>query len=230
MHIYAIGDLHLSGDPPRKPMDIFGEKWRNHKEKISENWLNTVGEEDAVIVCGDISWAMTLQEAAADLDWLVSLPGRKILLRGNHDYWWSSINKMQAAYGNKLEFLQNNSLLIGETAVCGTRGWLLPSTDNYTEEDKKIYAREGLRLELSLKAAEQYSPKEIIAAFHLPPLFKPDEQTIFTELLEKHKVKYCIFGHIHGENREYVFEGTMAGTNYKLVSCDTQNFSLFKII
>ncbi|MDY4919553.1 MAG: metallophosphoesterase [Phascolarctobacterium sp.] len=230
MHIYAIGDLHLSGEPPTKPMEVFGEHWLGHKEKIKANWLNTVTADDVVIICGDISWAMGLQNAAPDLAWLAELPGRKLLLRGNHDYWWASLAKMQQLYGEHFEFIQNDCTMAGDIAICGTRGWLLPSSDNFTEEDDKIYKREAIRLEMSLQAALKHEPESIIVALHYPPLFQAEERTAFTELLEKYEVKYCVYGHIHGENHVLTFEGERNGVNYKLVSCDTQGFELTKIV
>lgn len=230
MHIYAIGDLHLSGEPPTKPMEIFGEHWLGHKEKIKQHWLETVMPEDTVIVCGDISWAMNLEGAAQDLDWLAQLPGRKLLLRGNHDYWWTSLAKMQQRFGEHFEFLQNGCIMVGDIAVCGTRGWILPSAENFTPEDEKIYKREAIRLELSLQAAIKEQATSIIAAFHYPPLFAPTEQTAFTDLLQKYHVQHCVYGHIHGENHVLTFEGERDGINYKLVSCDTQDFQLYKII
>ena len=230
MHIYAIGDLHLSGEPPTKPMEIFGEHWLGHKEKIKQHWLETVTAEDTVIICGDISWAMTLEGAAQDLDWLAQLPGRKLLLRGNHDYWWTSLAKMQKRFGEHFEFLQNDCIMVGDIAVCGTRGWILPSAENFTPEDEKIYKREAIRLELSLQAAVKEEAATIITAFHYPPLFAPAEQTAFTDLLEKYSVQHCVYGHIHGENHVITFEGEREGINYKLVSCDTQDFRLYKII
>lgn len=230
MHIYAIGDLHLSGTPAKKPMEIFGEHWLNHKEKVKSNWLATVKEEDAVIICGDISWAMQLREAEEDLIWLAQLPGKKILLRGNHDYWWTSLKKMRALYGEHFQFLQNNCLMIGDVAICGTRGWILPSSDNFNEDDNKIYQREGIRLELSLQAAQAQDAKRIIVALHYPPLFSPAERTIFTDLMERFQVKDCVYGHIHGENHLAVFEEERNGVQYKLVSCDTQNFQLYRLI
>ena len=230
MSIYAISDLHLSGEPAKKPMDIFGEHWTNHKEKVKENWLATVKEEDTVIICGDISWAMQLKEVEEDLLWITELPGKKILMRGNHDYWWTSLKKMQDTFGKHFEFLQNNCIMIGDTAICGTRGWLLPSSENFTEDDNKIYQREGIRLEMSLQAAKANSAERIIVAFHYPPLFAPTEQTLFTDLLEKYQVKDCVYGHIHGENHLAVFEEERNGVQYKLVSCDTQGFKLYKIV
>ena len=230
MNIYAIGDLHLSGEPPTKPMEVFGAYWLGHKEKIKNNWLNTVQAADTVIVCGDISWAMGIKNAAEDLAWLAQLPGRKLLLRGNHDYWWSSLAKMQQLYGENYEFLQNDCIMVGDTAICGTRGWVLPSSENFTPEDEKIYKREALRLQLSLEAATKNNPARIIVAMHYPPLFAAEEHTLFTNLLEQYQVQHCVYGHIHGENHVLTFEGDRAGVNYKLVSCDTQGFALTRIL
>lgn len=235
MHIYAIGDLHLSGEPASKPMEIFGSHWAGHKEKIRKNWLATVQDEDYVIIAGDISWAMSLKEAAVDLEWLAALPGHKLLMRGNHDYWWSSLSKMRQLYQNKFEFLQNSSLSFSledgtKVAICGTRGWLLPSAERFTAEDDKIYKREGIRMELGLQEALKDEPDILIQALHYPPLFKAEEHTLFTDIMEKYKVKHCVFGHIHGENNLAVFEGLRDGISYKLVSCDTQGFTLYKIL
>ena len=230
MNIYAIGDLHLSGEPPTKPMEIFGEHWLGHKEKIRHNWLATVTDQDVVLVCGDISWAMGVQNVAEDLAWLAQLPGRKLLLRGNHDYWWSSLAKMQQLYGEHFEFIQNDCTMVGNISICGTRGWVLPSAENFSAEDEKIYKREALRLELSLKAAQHHNPEQIIVAMHYPPLFAADEHTLFTDLMEKYHVNHCVYGHIHGENHVLTFEGEREGVNYKLVSCDTQGFALTRIL
>ncbi len=230
MHIYAIGDLHLSGEPPTKPMEVFGAHWQGHKQKIAANWRRQVTDSDAVIVCGDISWAMSLEAAAQDLDWLAALPGRKLLLRGNHDYWWTSLKKMQQRYGTSFEFLQNDCIMLGDIAVCGTRGWVLPSAEDFSEEDAKIYKREGIRLELSLKQARAQNPRQLIVALHYPPLFARTEHTCFTNLMQQYGVSHCVYGHIHGESHIAVFEQVREGISYKLVSCDTQDFTLYKII
>lgn len=230
MSIYAIGDLHLSGEPPAKPMEIFGEQWQGHKEKIKSNWLATVTDADTVIVCGDISWAQGLEEAAPDLEWIAALPGRKLLLRGNHDYWWTSLSKMRQRFGDSFAYLQNDCLMVDDIAICGTRGWVLPSSDSFSCEDEKIYKREGIRLELSLKAAAAQQPRTIITALHYPPLFAEEEHTLFTDLMEQYGVSHCIYGHIHGESHINVYEGLRSGICYKLVSCDTQGFKLYKIM
>ncbi len=229
MNIYAIADLHLSGEPPAKPMDVFGAHWAGHTDKVKQNWLQTVQPDDVVIIAGDISWALGLAEAADDLAWIAALPGRKLLLRGNHDYWWASPAKLRKAYGDNFAFLQNNAIMIGDTAICGTRGWILPSAENFTEDDRKIYDREAIRLQLSLDAARQQSAQHIIVAMHYPPLFAADEETKFTDLMEQYHVEHCVYGHIHGEEHVITFEGERKGVTYKLVSCDTQVFALYKI-
>ena len=141
MRLYAIGDLHLSGSQ-NKTMDKFGEKWHNHWQIIKENWISMIDEDDYVLIPGDISWALKLEDAADDIKDISSLPGRKILLRGNHDYWWSSYNKVKSLLSDDIFALQNNSFVIGDTAICGTRGWLCPNEKNFSKEDEKIYNRE----------------------------------------------------------------------------------------
>ncbi len=230
MHLYAIGDLHLSGEPPGKPMQIFGEHWRNYRQLLADNWRRSVHAEDYVIICGDISWAMQLAAAAPDLTWLAGLPGQKILLRGNHDYWWESLSKMQQLWGNEFQFLQNNCLLAGTVAICGSRGWLLPSAEGFSAADQKIYAREGVRLELSLQAAAKQQPSRIVAALHYPPLTQPGEKNLFTELLEHYGVSECVYGHLHGDACQNAFNGLSGGVRYTLVSCDSRQFTLYRIL
>lgn len=229
MRIFAIGDLHLSFSCD-KPMHVFGSAWENHVERLEEAWQRTVLPEDTVLIPGDISWAMHLPDAAADLAFIGRLNGTKLLLRGNHDYWWSSLSKMQQRYGAHFEFLQNDCIMAEDIAVCGTRGWLLPSAESFSEADRKIYNREGIRLELSLQQAHKMQAQQIITAFHYPPLFARTEHTCFTNLMLQYGVQHCVYGHIHGENHIPVFEGLREGINYKLVSCDTQGFQLYKVI
>lgn len=154
MSLFAIGDFHLSGEPPAKPMEVFSPNWENHFEKIRRNWLTKIKETDTVIICGDTSWAMSLEAAMQDLNRIAALPGQKIILRGNHDYWWTSLKKMQQATEGKFMFLQNNFFACGDVAVCGSRGWILPSSEAFTDDDRHIYLREGIRLENSLAAAK----------------------------------------------------------------------------
>ena len=141
MSLFAIGDFHLSGEPPAKPMEVFSPNWENHFEKIRRNWLTKITETDTVIICGDTSWAMSLEAAMQDLNRIAALPGQKIILRGNHDYWWTSLKKMQQATEGKFMFLQNNFFACGDVAVCGSRGWILPSSEAFTDDDRHIYLR-----------------------------------------------------------------------------------------
>ena len=224
MKIYCLGDLHLSGSPPQKPMDIFGEEWRNHPEKIKSNWQKIIKDEDLVIVCGDISWGMTIKKAAVDLEWLAALPGRKLLCRGNHDYWWSSVTKLRSQFPN-LTFIQNDYVLLGDLAICASRGWKVPSNPEFKPEDEKIYLRELVRLGLGLDAAMKAGAKEILVALHFPPVFHAEESNGYTELFSKYPIHQVVFGHIHGEKNIAVFEGEKEGISYKLCSADTQGFT-----
>ena len=230
MAIWAIADLHLSHDQP-KPMDIFGEAWVDHVEKIANNWRRVVGEEDLVIIAGDISWAMELSGASPDLRWIAALPGHKLLIRGNHDYWWSSISKVRAALPPGLAALQNDHFIFGGWTVCGTRGWLCPGEDGFDEEhDEKIYRREVGRLELSLESARRAGREHIIAALHYPPFNRQNSPSGFTELLERYEVKHCVFGHIHDEGREKIFQGKRGGVDYRFVACDGVDFTPVPVI
>ena len=232
MAIYAIGDLHLSGHSD-KPMDIFGDHWTGHENKIKASWLEKVKENDAVLIPGDISWAMTLEKAIIDLEWIACLPGIKYLIRGNHDYWWKSITKLNLLF-DSMNFVQNNSFTYMEYAICGTRGWICPNDYKFTDHDKKIYLREVNRLEMSLKSAKQQGHNNInniIAMMHYPPTNDKLEPSLFTEIFEKYNVDYVIYGHLHDEaSYGYGLQGIHNGVNYKLVSCDYLNFELAKIL
>lgn len=229
MALYAISDLHLPLGVD-KPMDIFGKNWENYVERLRENWERIVSEEDTVVLPGDFSWATYLDDAKADFDFLNGLPGRKIILKGNHDYWWTTMNKlkkfaMDMGYEN-IEFLQNNSFEYKDISICGTRGWNTP-TPTLTGEDKKIYAREILRLELSIKEAKH--PDNIICFTHFPPILKDYHKNEMTVFFEKYNIKRCIFGHIHSGGVKNVFEGELNGVEYTLVSCDYREFMPVKI-
>lgn len=229
MALYAISDLHLPLGV-NKPMDIFGKNWENYVERLKENWQSTVKEDDLVVLPGDFSWATYLSEAKADFDFLNSLNGRKILLKGNHDYWWTTMNKMKTfvkenGYKN-IEFLQNNSFEYNDISICGSRGWTTPQ-GTLTGEDKKIYDREIQRLELSIKSAK--NPENIIVFTHFPPILKDFRENDTVDLLTKYGVKSCIFGHIHSSGIKNAAEGDIGGINYTLVSCDYREFMPVKI-
>ena len=222
MNLYAIGDLHLSFDERiEKPMDIFGPRWKNHYRKLEEKWREIVTENDAVIIPGDISWGLRLDEALADLEWVNNLPGKKILTKGNHDLWWMGVGKLNRLHDDMF-FLQNTSV---ETSpgvyVCGSRGWICPGTEGFGEHDEKIYKRELLRLEFSLKEAQKHNPKAIIAALHYPPTNDKMQGSGFTDLMERYGVKTCIYGHLHGKEAfKNGMQGVFNGVEYRLVSLD----------
>lgn len=235
MSIYAIGDLHLSFNTD-KPMNIFGEKWNNYEEKVKVNWLKKVKENDLVLIPGDFSWSMKLEDTYKDFEYLNNLPGKKILLKGNHDYWWNTVKKMNEFIKNNkfnnLEFLYNNSYFFDNYIICGTRGWNI-SND---EEDKRLFERELLRLELSLNdGIQKYGEdKEIIVCMHYPPItsYNISEYDInlkMINLLKKYNVKKCIYGHLHGTSHKDAIEGNISGIDFKLVSSDYLNFELYKI-
>lgn len=223
MSIYAIGDLHLSGTV-NKPMDKFGRNWENHDQKIKKNWLKIISEKDTVLIPGDISWGMTLEEAEIDLRYINELPGKKIFIRGNHDYWWKSVTKLNALYDN-MYFLQNDFVPIEGFAVCGGRGWICPNDVKFTSHDQKIYEREEKRLRLSLQAAKKAKYERVIVMMHYPPTNENLEPSIFTNLFEEFKVEKVVYGHLHGKDSfNFGLQGLYNGIEYKLVSSDYIDF------
>ncbi len=203
MKVFTLGDLHLSHQV-EKPMDVFGGHWQNHSEKIKENWHSVVEKEDVIIMPGDFSWATYLEQAEEDFKFLDRLPGRKIMLKGNHDYWWETITKMRKFLGSigveSVDFLYNNSYQFNGKCYCGTKGW-----DAREEKDEKIINRETIRLKLSLDSAK-CDDGDIIAVFHYPP----DDNPLLQSILEEYGVKKCIYGHKHGfseEPKRYVSKG-----------------------
>lgn len=203
-------------------MDVFGEKWRCHWQKIAESWQRLVCADDTVLVAGDISWAMRPREADEDLAWLSRLPGRKILIRGNHDYWWQSIGKLRSAYP-ELTFVQNDAVLIEDIAICGSRGWALPGSPEYDAQDQKIFQREQLRLEMGLKALAPEAKLKLVM-MHYPPLVNPNQDSESSLLLERHQVDACIYGHLHNFSRPGL-GFSRNGVNYYLTSADYLDFA-----
>ncbi|MDR0840725.1 MAG: metallophosphoesterase [Christensenellaceae bacterium] len=223
MKLFALGDLHLS-QGCAKPMDIFGANWDGHADRIAGAWERLVGPEDVVLIPGDISWAMHMQQAAYDLELIARLPGRKVLLRGNHDYWWDSLAKVRAALPAGMYALQNDSLSFGGIAIAGTRGWVCPGSALFdAARDQKLYQRELMRLELSLKAMEQGQRR--VCMLHYPPFNERRQQSGFTELLEAHGVERVIYGHLHGKSCKNAFEGERGGIVYTLCSADHLEFT-----
>lgn len=234
MATYAMSDLHLSFGV-NKPMDVFGEVWKNHDEKIKKNWEKEANENDLILVPGDISWGLTFKEALPDFEFINNLPGKKIFLRGNHDYYFSTKAKMdkflQENNLSTLTMLHNNAYDTDEYIVCGTRGW--GATEESDKElDKKIIAREEIRLKMSLDAAmkikEKYAEssidKKVLVMMHFPPFVGN-----FQKILEEYDVDICIYGHLHGYGHRFVKEGIINGINYRMVSCDYNKFKLVKI-
>ena len=234
MAIFAIADLHLSFNE-NKPMNIFGEKWQNHEEKIKQDWLKKVTEKDTVLLPGDFSWSMYLKDTKADFEYLDKLPGRKILLKGNHDYWWSTLNKMQKYVEENnfknIDFLYNNSYEVEGNIIAGTRGWV----QSNEQEDKKMINRESIRLELSIKDGIQKfgEDKPIIICMHYPPYTNYNKQNLidspFIEIMRKYNVKKCVYGHLHGESIKEAIQGNIKGIDTTLVSADGVDFKLIKI-
>ena len=226
MKLFAIADLHLDGGAG-KPMDVFGPQWAGHCDRIFGLWRETVGEGDVVLIPGDISWAMRFGDALPDLNAISELPGKKVLLRGNHDYWWSSLTRMRAALPEGMALIQNDAVDIGPAVIAGSRGWSLPASADFTAEDRKIYEREAIRLNLSLAAAKRLSGgvKPIIAMMHFPPMLRDGNPTAFTEALEKYGVSRCLYGHLHGSLAwEAGCRGEINGVFYELCSADSLGF------
>ena len=223
MSLFAIADFHLSLGTD-KPMDVFGG-WDNYVERLRENWLKLINDDDTVVVAGDISWAMKLSETEKDFEFIDSLPGTKILIKGNHDYWWDTVSKINRNLAehkfDSIKILFNNSFIVDDYAVCGTRGWTL---DSESDEDKRILSRECGRLRMSLDSA-QSSGKEPVVFLHYPPIFGSQKQNEILDILAEYNVKKCYYGHIHGRNLiKAAFNGEYNGINFKLISCDALGF------
>ncbi len=230
MNIYAISDLHLSATAD-KPMDVFGGNWEGHFEKIKADWQATVKDEDIVLIAGDISWAMKFEDGLVDLRALQGLPGKKVLIRGNHDYWWNGITKLRDnAPDESFYFLQTDAVKIEDVLIVGSRGWSCPGSSDYTEQDNKLYLREAERFRLALADGEKLYREgdKKIALIHYPPFNAKKEETLFTELFETHGVEKVVFGHIHG-GTYFPLKTELGGVEYILSSCDKVAFRLVKI-
>lgn len=231
MSVYAISDLHLSFGVD-KPMNVFGEKWDNYENNIKLNWIKKVKAEDTVIIPGDISWGLTLKETVNDFKYINELPGKKIILRGNHDYYFSTVTKLKKFFDENnfdtIDILRNNAFEVENYIICGTRGW--GKTENTDKNlDKKIIAREEIRLRLSLEEAKKINEvldkqKDIVVAMHFPPFIGK-----FCDIMKEYDVKKCIYGHLHGYGQFMIKEGIIDGIDYKMVSCDYTKFDLIEI-
>lgn len=227
MALYAIGDFHLALGMD-KPMDVFGEKWANHEQKL-KSAFSALTDDDVTVLCGDLSWAMSMESAREDFLFVNSLPGKKLIIKGNHDYWWSTAAKAERFFAengiDSIGIIHNNFYPYGDYALCGTRGWFFEE-EKGGEHDKKIMRREIMRLEASLDAAGE---REKLVFLHYPPVFLNYECPEILELLKRHNVRLCCYGHIHGKACRCAFNGWKNGTEYRLVSADFVNFTPVKL-
>lgn len=222
MALYAIGDLHLSLGA-EKPMDVFGGAWEGYMDKLEEG-ITCIGPEDTTVLLGDLSWALDLAQAKEDFAWIDRIPGKKIILKGNHDYWWSTASKFykfcqENGFSDQF-ILNNNHYEYGSLAICGTRGWFFEESRS-NDHDEKVFKRELIRLEASLQSAGDL---EKMVFLHYPPRYKGYECTEILELLERYQVSKCFYGHLHGPSHSLAMEGLWDGIEYKLVSADRLNF------
>ena len=230
MKVYAISDLHLSLSG-EKPMDVFGDKWEGYLEKIKADWQEKVEDDDVVLISGDISWAMKLDDALDDLRAIAALPGIKIFIRGNHDFWWNGITKLRDLAGDdKMIFLQNDAVKIKDFVFVGSRGWTCPGSPDYMAQDEKLYEREAQRFSLAFDHAKKIKEEgdKVVALIHYPPFTFRQENTLFTDLFEKEGVEKVVFGHIHG-SVYFPYKTDKNGVEYHLTSCDKTAFTLTKI-
>lgn len=225
MSLFAIADTHLSFGT-NKPMDTF-EGWKNYTEKLRINWNKIIKPNDDVVIAGDISWAMNFKELIPDMEFIDKLNGNKIILKGNHDYWWNTLSKMnhflEENNFKSIKFIHNNSYSVNNLSVCGSRGWMFESGE---ELDERVLAREVMRVRRSLEAAENENK---IVFLHYPPITSNSVCTEIMDLLKEFGIKKCYFGHLHGEGAKYAHEGNIEGIDFKLISCDRLNFTPYLI-
>lgn len=228
MKIYAISDPHISGDGT-KPMDVFGGKWVGYLPKIAEDWQKKVDSGDVVVIAGDISWAMDLPEAVKDINgFFAPLKGKKVFVRGNHDYWWKSISRVRSSFSDDFTFLQNDCVKIGNKIICGSRGWCVEGSPDFKEQDRKIYYREVERLRLAFSKVNQIREDgdEVICAVHYPPFNARRDNSLFTDLFEQNGVNKVTYGHLHGSESRADLKIVKNGIEYFLTSCDQVNNKL----
>lgn len=228
MALYAIGDLHLCLGAP-KPMDVFGGAWVGYMDKL-RNGLSVIGPWDTTVLLGDLSWALDLPGAQQDFAWINEIPGRKIIVKGNHDYWWSTAAKFEkfcAEHGfDNLNLLNNNAYEYGDYAICGTRGWFFEE-ERSGQHDEKVFKRELIRLETSLKTA---GDRQKLVFLHYPPRYKGYECPEILKLLDKYEVRRCFYGHLHGGSHKLAMEGQWDGVEFRLVSADYLDFKPYTVI
>lgn len=221
MKIFAISDLHMSIANP-KPMDIFGARWANYLDKINEDWKSKVTEEDVVLIAGDISWAMNTEDALKDFEYFKDLPGKKVFVRGNHDYWWKSITRLRDEVPQNCYMLQNDAIKFGNVVICGSRAWLTPGSPDFSKADEKIYLRETERLKMAFWRANELKEEgdKLICMVHFPPFNVRREDNEITSLIEKHSTTCVVYGHLHGKDSRADRLYVKNGIPYYLTSCD----------
>ncbi len=249
MAIWTLADLHLSFGVPDKEMDLFGEHWKHHAAKIQEHWLASIKPDDLVLIPGDISWAMRLEDVRPDLEWIHSLPGTKVILKGNHDYWWGSLGQIKKILPSSIHLIQNNAFHWGDVSIAGARLWdtpeygfgqfieyrenpraqILTAREKDQDEAERIFQRELGRLELSLKCLDKLSGPVRIAMTHYPPIGADLKDSRASQILEKYKIHTCVFGHLHNVKRGIPLFGEKNGIRYLLTSCDYLDFQPLKI-
>jgi predicted phosphohydrolase len=249
MAIWAIADLHLSFGVPNKEMHVFGEEWAGHPEKLKKNWVSYVSPDDLVLIAGDISWAMHLEDVIPDLEWIDHLPGTKVIIRGNHDYWWSSLSKVQRVLPPTIHAIQNNTFEWKGVSIAGARLWdtseysfgkyidyqensrakVLTAFESDMQEAERLFQRELGRLEMSLKELKQTHSIRI-AMTHYPPIGATLEDSSASKLLEKYGINICVFGHLHRLKRQERMFGEKKGIKYYLTACDYLDFKPLRII
>ncbi|MBE7087285.1 MAG: serine/threonine protein phosphatase [Clostridiales bacterium] len=230
MKIYAISDLHMSNSTD-KPMDVFGGNWVDYMDKIRSDWFSKVTASDVVLIGGDISWAMKIEDAKTDIDTLSDLPGKIIMIKGNHDYWWNGIGKVRDILPPSVYALQNDSIRFENVIICGSRCWSVPGSPDFNEQDLKIYNREVERLKLSLKSAvkERKAGDKLIALVHFPPFNVQRDNSAFTDVFEEYGVDAVVYGHLHGKNVRADKLVVKNGIKYYLTSCDLVDNKLTEI-
>lgn len=231
MKVYAISDLHLSGLAD-KPMDIFGAGWEGHFDKIIADWQSKVEEDDVVLIGGDTSWGMKLEEGLFDLKRLAPLKGKKVFVRGNHDFWWTGITRLRdCAPDESFFFLQNDCVKFGNLIIAGSRGWACPGSSDFTEHDRALYLREGERFRLAFREVNKVRREgdTVVALMHYPPFTAKLEDTVFTQLFEENGVQKVVFGHLHG-GMYFPLRTEKNQITYHLTSCDKTKFYLTEII
>ncbi len=231
MSLFAISDLHLPGNN-EKPMDIFGDHWTDHWQQISNSWKENISDDDVVLIAGDISWAMNYKDVMDDIEKISSMPGYKVILKGNHDYWWQSLTKLRNILPPKMHAIQNDAVRINDYVLCGTRGWTCPGAKQFNEDDEKIYKREAERLKLSLMRAkgEQDENTKLAVMMHFPPFNDKQDENLFTRQLEQAQPDVVIYGHLHGFGAVNAFEGNLRGVEYRMTACDFLNFKPVKLL